>query len=296
MDRTVGSTNEHRVALRCWGVRGSVPTPGAGTHRYGGNTSCVEVLVGSRRLIFDAGTGIRLLGGHMSGEWTARRADIFLTHFHWDHIQGFPFFAPLYAAGTELRIVGPEQEDLDIQTLFARQMGPVFFPVPFEALAASTTFRHLNEGEWDEEGIRVRGLRLRHPSFTLGYRVEANGVSICYVPDNELEGGSYPVDGGDWRERFHEFIAGADVLIHDAMYTNEEYRNRVGWGHSTFEQTLDLAVEAGVERLLFFHHSPDRTDLALDGIVERFQARAARIGGPHVAAATEGMDLVVRER
>jgi phosphoribosyl 1,2-cyclic phosphodiesterase len=284
-----------RVSLRCWGVRGSIPTPGAGTHRYGGNTSSVEILVGNRRLIFDAGTGIRLLGGHMSGDWSAHHADIFLTHFHWDHIQGFPFFAPLYKPGVELRIVGPEQDDVDIQTLFARQMGPVFFPVPFEALAATTVFRHLNEGDWEEEGIRVRGLRVRHPSFTLGYRIEANGTAICYVPDNELGGGSYQVDGEDWPTRFRAFLEGADVLIHDAMFTNEEYRNRVGWGHSTFEQALDLALDTGVKRLLFFHHSPERTDVALDRIVDRFRERSERVGGPEVDAATEGIDLVIRE-
>jgi phosphoribosyl 1,2-cyclic phosphodiesterase len=295
LEQSGGPLKPGRVSLRCWGVRGSIPTPGAGTHRYGGNTSCVEVRVGSHRLVFDAGTGIRLLGGHMSGDWSARRANIFLTHFHWDHIQGFPFFAPLYAPGRELRIVGPEQDEMDIQTLFARQMGPVFFPVPFEALAANTSFQHLNEGEWEEDGVRIRGLRVRHPSFTLGYRIEAQGSVICYVPDNELEGGSYAVDGGDWPARFRRFVEGADVLIHDAMFTNEEYQNRIGWGHSTFEQALELAVEAEVKHLVFFHHSPDRTDDALDRILARFRERSADVDGPRVDAGTEGVDLVIQK-
>jgi len=292
----LGPSEARRVSLRCWGVRGSIPTPGAGTHRYGGNTSCVEVRVGDRRLIFDAGTGLRLLGGHMSGDWAARRANIFLTHFHWDHIQGFPFFAPLYAPGSELLILGPEQEDMDVQTLFARQMGPIFFPVPFDALAAATSFRHMNDGECEAEGVRIRALRMRHPSFTVGYRIEADGAVICYVPDNELGGGRYAVDGtGDWPGRFRAFLEGADLLLHDAMFTNEEYRNREGWGHSTFEQSLELALDTGVKHLVFFHHSPDRTDLALDGIVDQFRNRSTRAGGPRVEAGTEGLDLVVQE-
>lgn len=283
------------VSVRCWGVRGSVPTPGAATHRYGGNTSSVEVQAGQRRFIFDAGTGLRVVGNEMSARGTPDRIHIFLTHFHWDHIQGFPFFRPLYDPGTELRIVGPEQEDRDIQTLFARQMGPIFFPVPFEAVAARTSFRHLNEGTWEEDGVRIHGTRVRHPSFTVGYRIEVGGAVICYVPDNELEGGTYAVDRSDWSDRFRDFVRGADLLIHDAMYTDDEYRGRLGWGHSTYGQALELATEAGVKRLLFFHHSPDRTDDELDRIVEHFQERSARVGGPRVDGAKEGVDLTVWE-
>jgi glyoxylase-like metal-dependent hydrolase (beta-lactamase superfamily II) len=193
------------MQITFWGTRGSIPAPGPETMRYGGNTSCVEVrLDNDTRIIFDAGTGIRLLGDKLAGGDDPVRATVFLTHFHWDHIQGFPFFAPLYDPDARLTLMGPRQKDLDIQTLFARQMGPVYFPVPLEALAADRTFDHLSDDGWvSDEGIRIRSMRVRHPSHTVGYRLEAGGKTICYVPDNELEGGEYPVEAG-WRDRLTE--------------------------------------------------------------------------------------------
>lgn len=276
------------VSLRCWGARGSIPTPGVQTTRYGGNTSCVEIRVGDRRLIFDAGSGIRLLGGELSGLATLDSTDIFLTHFHWDHIQGFPFFAPLYDPRIRLRIAGPEQQDLDIQTLFARQMGPVYFPVPFEAVAASTSFRHIGSDPWISGDVQVRAMQMRHASVTMGYRVDAEGVVICYIPDNELEGGRYPVDGPEWRSRLLEFVRDADILIHDSTYTDEEYRQKAGWGHSTFEQSAELAKKANVRELLFFHHAPERTDDELDRILDRMREGGVREGGALLDAAREG--------
>lgn len=284
------------VLLRCWGVRGSIPTPGVETSRYGGNTSCIELRYGRSRIIFDAGTGLRLLGDSMGEEGEDHGEEhIFLTHFHWDHIQGFPFFGPLYDPGIHLKIVGPEQADVDIQTLFARQMGPVHFPVPFEAVEANISFAHLNEGAWRGDGFQVSALRVRHPSYTVGYRIELGGRVVCYVPDNELKAGDYPLEAAFGRSRMRDFVAGADVLIHDAMYVEEEYGERHGWGHSTFEQALALAEEGQVNRLLFFHHAPSRSDDELDRIVERFQERSVHSGGPRVGAAREGVDLVIGE-
>ncbi len=283
------------VSVRCWGTRGSIPSPGPATAGYGGNTTCLEVRAGERRIIFDAGTGIRLLGNRLMEENSVREACIFLTHFHWDHIQGFPFFAPVYNPEFKLRIVGPEQENLDVETLFAGQMGPVYFPIPYEALSASLTFDHLNEGVWDHKGIRMRAMRMRHPSFTVGYRVEASGKSVVFIPDNELVGGPFPTPGG-WREKLEEFVSGADLLIHDAMFTQEEYPSREGWGHSTFTQTLDLAVRAGVKQLFFFHHAPERTDAELNQILSRFRSQVQERGldlGVH--AAFEGKQVLIEE-
>lgn len=285
-----------KVTLRCWGVRGSIPTPGPDTSWFGGNTSCVEIRAGDRRLIFDAGTGIRLLGAGLHGSAARLTANIFLTHFHWDHIQGFPFFAPLYDPQFGLDIIGPEQEEIDIRTLFAGQMGPVYFPIPFSAVAAGTSFTHLNQGGWTGDGFDVGSYRMRHASYTLGYRVKVEGRTICYLPDNELEGGDYPVGGTTWRKGLETFIGGADLLIHDAMYTEDEYRARHGWGHSTFVQAFELAKAAGVKRLLFFHHAPERTDDELARIVDSFSEREGEDGAPSVEAAREGVDLLVGER
>jgi len=284
------------ITARCWGTRGSIASPGPDTIQYGGNTPCLEVVVGSgRRLVFDAGTGIRALGATMVEQDAPLEAVVFLTHFHWDHIQGFPFFMPLYNPDAWLRIIGPRQFDVDVQTLFAGQMGPIYFPIPFEALSARKTFSHMNEDTWAEGGITVSAMRVRHASFCLGYRIDYGESSIAYVPDNELEG-SDPELGPDWRKRFVEFIGGTDVLIHDSMFTEEEYSTKTGWGHSTFRQSLNLADEAGVKKLLFFHHAPHRTDRELSDIVARARESVASEGKSfEVDAAAEGDDILIEE-
>jgi phosphoribosyl 1,2-cyclic phosphodiesterase len=282
------------VSIRFWGTRGSIPSPGSATARYGGNTSCVELrLPDGNRLIFDAGSGLRPLGNSLVASSIGLNETIFLTHFHWDHIQGFPFFAPLYRRSTRLRIIGPSQHGIDIRSLFAGQMGPVYFPVPFQAIAADLDFHHLNNGVWEGNGYRVKALRVRHPSYTVGYRVEVGEQAITYVPDNELVAGAYEV-ADDWNDTFREFVRGSDVLIHDAMFTAEEYEHRVGWGHSTFDQVLELALEAEVRRLFFFHHSPERSDDALELILDEMRGRASTQAGQlRIDAADEGQEILL---
>ena len=278
------------VTVRCWGTRGSIPSPGPSTVRYGGNTSCFEVCHQGARLIFDAGSGIRPLGAEIV-EKGPNAIHIFLTHFHWDHIQGFPFFPPLYDPEDQIKVVGPKQKDIDVQNLFAGQMGPIYFPVPFNVVAATMEFQHLNEGGYELGDAALDVIRVKHPSYVLGYRIRIGGHTICFIPDNEIEGDIYPV-GADWQQRFESFIEGADLLIHDSMYTDEEYENRSGWGHSSYSQTLRVAEDVGVKRLLFFHHDPTRTDGELDTIVARLRdgalARGSRI---ELDAAAEGVDL-----
>ena len=167
------------IEATCWGTRGSIASPGSDTVRFGGNTPCLEVRIrDGRRFIFDAGTGIRPLGVSMMDETGTADAVVFLTHFHWDHIQGFPFFLPLYEPDASLRIVGPDQAEADIEELFAKQMASINFPVPYAALSAKKEFSRLNGGAWEEDGFHVRAMRLRHPSFTVGHRIDHGGVSL----------------------------------------------------------------------------------------------------------------------
>lgn len=282
------------LTLRCWGTRGSIPSPGPQTARYGGNTTCFEVRSGERRLIFDAGSGIRLLGLDLlknGGEYH----HIFLTHFHWDHIQGFPFFPPLYRPDIDLKIIGPKQSNIDVRSLFAGQMGPIYFPVPFSVVAAKMSFDHLNEGVMEVGNITLRTIRVKHPSFVVGYRIEVGERAICFIPDDEIEGDGYEVGDG-WRDRLVEFVRGADLLIHDSMYTDEEYPTRKGWGHSTFRQSLQLAEDGEVKKLLYFHHDPERSDTEIDDIVGRIRDEAAARGSTvEMDAAAEGFDFSLEE-
>jgi phosphoribosyl 1,2-cyclic phosphodiesterase len=285
----------HHVTF--WGVRGSIPTPGAGTARYGGNTPCLSVTNGGNGLIIlDAGSGLRTLGHDLM---LARgvdqlRAHLLLTHTHWDHIQGLPFFKPLSAPGTEVTIYGAAQEGVPLEDILGRQMDPMVFPVPLKALAAQIVVTEIEEGPVSIEGFGVRAVRLRHPGTTLGYVLApvSGGRKLAYITDNELgPGGSYPV-GPDWRESLVRELAGVDVLVHDAMYGEQMIRARAGWGHSTPRQAVDLAAAAGCARLLLFHYEPEHDDDTMDRIVADARAYGREIApGLVVEAATEGMSF-----
>src|SRR4051794_29662019 len=185
------------LRVTCYGTRGSVPSPGAGTTRFGGNTSCLEVRTPNGKcLILDAGTGIRILGDRLKSGSGPLEADLFLTHFHWDHIQGIPFFAPLYNPESLIRVHAANQGDQTIQSLFAGQMGPVYFPIPFEAISAHVKFEASNGHPWTGDDVEVRSIRVRHPAHTLGYRITTGAASVAYIPDNELVGGEYPIEEG----------------------------------------------------------------------------------------------------
>jgi len=281
-----------------WGTRGSIPTPGAHTARYGGNTPCVAVESASGDLvILDAGTGIRGLGLKLVERQNgAVNAEILLSHAHWDHIQGLPHFKPFFSPGNRVRIWGSRQGTTSLEAILRQQMDPAVFPVPLDALSAKLTVQQVEPGEFTVGAFRVEAIRLRHPGTTLGFRLTpaAGGSSMAYVTDNELgPGGSYGTTAS-WRKDFVKFLTGVDFLIHDAMYTPEELEAHRGWGHSTFEEAVALAADAGVERLVLFHHEPEHGDGAIDELLAaaRQQARAGGRGRPaEVLAAQEGMRL-----
>jgi phosphoribosyl 1,2-cyclic phosphodiesterase len=285
---------KHEVTF--WGTRGSIPTPGPETARYGGNTACISISGPDEKMvILDAGSGLRPLGHALMKQRSGvLAADILLSHTHWDHIQGLPFFKPLSSRETSVCIYGAPQEGVPLKEILGRQMDPMVFPVPLNALAASLMVVEIEEGEFDIDGFRVCSFRLRHPGTTLGYRLapSAGGREIAYVTDNELGlGGNYEVPS-DWRTRMVEFVRGADVLIHDAMYLDQIIQARAGWGHSTPRQAVDLAREAHCRRLILFHHEPEHDDTALDRLVRDTREYAAQAAPTLVVeAAVEGMSF-----
>lgn len=287
------------LRVRFWGTRGSIPTPGAHTVRYGGNTPCVEVRTADGWLIvLDAGTGIRELGYDLlhRADSTAIAGDIFLTHAHWDHIQGLPFFAPIFQHGNRFTILGSAAMARRVDDVVRDQMSPVVFPVSFEQLSASIDFRNLAEGTRTVgNGYEVTAFGVQHPGGALGFRFTETGRTdgaLVYVPDCELSSHPQYGNGPKWRERFVAFVRGASVLIHDAMYTTAEYDHHHGWGHSTHREAVELALEAGVGTLVLFHHEPRRSDDALDACLAECRALVRARGGTlEVLAAAEGLSL-----
>jgi len=280
-------TGNASVLVRYWGTRGSIPSPGPDTVVFGGNTPCVEVLALGRRWILDAGTGIRSLGSNLLGGTEPVAGAVLLSHYHWDHIQGLPFFSPLYRSGTSLTVVGPRVDALGPSEVMERLLAPAHFPISSERIEANLETMEIGERTFEIDGAAVSVFPARHARGTVGFRLEVSGRSICYVPDNELVGGHYE-ESADWLAGFEEFVGDADLLIHDAMFTQSEYGAVEGWGHSTVEQAVAVALSAGVKRLALFHHAPDRTDEAIIDMVSRCRQELIHSGdGLKVWAARE---------
>jgi len=288
------------VRVQFWGTRGSIPKPGPSTARYGGNTSCIEVRSARGTLVvIDCGTGAHSLGQNlMSSGANGLRGHILISHTHWDHIQGIPFFAPLFVPGNQWDIYGPKGLDQSLREALAGQMQYTYFPVTPDQFAATIRYHDLVEGSFNIDDIKIITHYLNHPALTLGYRLEADGSTIVYCCDHEpysrsLAGGQGNIAGQDLRHA--EFFRGADLLIHDAQYTAAEYPSKIGWGHSSVEYAVKLGQHARVKRLALTHHDPLRDDDSVDRVLAKIrdglQTAAAQL---QVFAASEGEIIEVR--
>jgi phosphoribosyl 1,2-cyclic phosphodiesterase/GAF domain-containing protein len=286
------------MRVKFFGTRGSIATPGQATLRYGGNTSCVQLVSNAGTLVLlDCGTGAYAAGQALSAAAGSRPLSgaILITHTHWDHIQGFPFFAPLFVRGNQWDVYAPRGLGPSLREALSGQMQYTYFPVDLEQLGATVRYHELVEGVFDIGDIRVHAQYLNHPGLTLGYRLEADGAAVVYACDHEphaRELASGEGEMGSQDSRHAAFMADADLVIHDAQYVAEEYAKKAGWGHSTVQYAVRLARDAKARTLALTHHDPAREDSAVDRIVAAAAEALRRAGSPlRVLAAAEGMTL-----
>ena len=297
------------MRVRFWGTRGSIATPGPGTNHFGGNTSCVELTTANGGLlIFDCGTGAHPLAAELMGQGKKPiNANILLGHTHWDHIQGFPFFSPAFVNGNTVAIYGPEGSRGSLHEVLAGQMEFTYFPIELDQLPAAITYHELTEGIHTIGGARIATQFLNHPAMTLGYRVEADGVAVVYLVDHEpfsdelwragAEPGRIESILHDGDRRHAKFMANADLVIHDAQYTPEEYVSKKTWGHSTYEYVVQIAAAAGVQRVVLTHHDPGHNDHFVADIERNARILALQCGtGLDVFCAYEDCELVLESR
>jgi ribonuclease BN (tRNA processing enzyme) len=283
------------LRVTCWGTRGSIPSPGPATARFGGNTSCLEIRTADDRChIFDAGTGLRVLGNRLAQEHGATDVDLFVTHFHWDHIQGIPFFEPLHSEDTFLRIHGARQGDEDIETLLRGRWGRSTSPSPTRRWRPTSPSSTSGVEPWRDNGTEVAAtrsatrpyLRLPHPSAHCG-----GGLH----PGQRAGGRTLRRGRPGWYPGLVDFLQGVDTFFHDAMFTDEEYPAVEGWGHSTFNRPRSSRKTRARKRLFFFHHAPERTDAELLRILEQARADLERRGSDlELGVAAEGEELLVQ--
>jgi len=301
--------------VRFWGVRGSIPCPGPDTVKYGGNTTCLEIRADKRLIIIDLGTGAKPLADYIMANDSKNGPldiDIFISHTHWDHIMGFPMFAPVFVPGTKLRISGPvSYNDDTLASIIGDQLSYRYWPVRQSELSAKIEYDELKETSVDlGNGLKVRTKYLNHPILSLGYRFEYQGKSIVTAFDHEPFRNLFPTDPNDpnyieeaaidgeeaakeENEKMLNFCKGADILIHDAQYTAEEYEKHLGWGHSSYNYAMEVASRSNVKKLVFFHHDPNYKDKKLESIEEQCKNNARDKPGFEIIMAREGLKIEV---
>jgi len=294
--------------VKLWGVRGSIPVPGAATIRYGGNTTCVEVRADGEIIILDAGSGIRLLGMDLEKEFEDRpmKLSLLITHTHWDHIQGLPFFQPAYNQKNQIRVLGYEGARAGLAAILAGQMETPFFPVSLRDLQSNIAIEELKEMKFTIGKVRVQSKFANHPGICAGYRLFTSAGSIAFFPDNEpyellklhiADRDQTNIEDArefaqNERAKLVEFLLGCDVLIMDAQYTDAEYEKHIGWGHGSLSRAVSLALAANVAKLILFHHDPNHDDNAIDDMLERARLLVLESGkAMEVEAAQEGSEI-----
>ncbi len=275
------------MRIKFWGVRGSTPTPQPENLRYGGNTSCVEVRLGQSIFVFDCGTGLRTLGHQLRREFNGQplSAHIFVSHFHWDHIQGLPFFGPLYDQPENRFYFHSSSRTRTLKRVMEEQMAAPYFPVDMSEMKAERNFYDIEAGRVPFDDVTVEAMWLNHPQGCLGFRIETSNGVLVYATDNE------PGDAV-FDKNVRKLAAGADVLIYDAQYLPEEYQARKrGWGHSHWREAVNVVMESGAQELILYHHDPEHDDACIDQIVKE-----ASNYYPRVRAAAEGMEITLGEK
>lgn len=294
MIKKIMDVMEDKIALRYWGVRGTLPVGGPDTLKYGANTSCISMSFPNEAFyIFDAGSGIRNLGKHLIAQKKRLTAKLFISHPHWDHISSVPFFIPMYVQGNEFEVCGPAQANLEMRDLISAQMEGVYFPITMREFGSNLYFRNLREETLQDGPITVKTKLLSHPGYCLGYRVDYHGRSFAYVTDNELFLPDHPAHNAYFVEQLAEWLHGVDILTTDTTYTDEGYKAKVGWGHSCVSQVVELAHRAEAKALHLFHHDPDETDADIDRKLAAAQTKLGELGSKtQCIAPAEGAEFI----
>ena len=299
------------LSVRIWGDRGSIPCPGKDTVIYGGNTSCLEIRADNKLVIIDLGTGIKPFGDYLMANDYKKGpidVDIFVSHTHWDHIMGFPMFAPLFVPTSRIRIRGPvSSEDETLEQIIGAQLTYRYWPIRINELSAHIEYEQIKETSLDlGDGLWVTTKYLNHPILCLGYRFEYKGKTIVTAFDNEPFRNLFPTDPeepgydelvahagetavSEENEKLFRFFQDADIMIHDAQYTASEYKNHLGWGHSSYERAINNASRAKAKKLIMFHHDPNRTDEQLQKLEEDYQNRIAGKSSMQIMMSREGL-------
>ena len=306
------SASSPPARINFWGTRGSIAVPGPGTLRYGGNTTCIELRADGEIIVLDAGSGIRPLGIALQNEFQTQpiSLSLLITHAHWDHIQGFPFFKPAYDPKNQISIFGCDGAGASFRQIMAEPMKVPFFPITMRELSARMDIKKLSEMKFFIGKVEIHAAFVNHPGVCLGYRTFTSGGSVAFLPDHEpyefflhstrtkqLSGEQTQEIAAEEHARLVQFLRGSDILILDSQYTDQEYKNHIGWGHGSISSAVSLALDAQVQTLILFHHDPSHDDSMVDTMVESARELVAKSGRPlEVAGAQQGTEILLEAK